>query len=509
MARMASVDVGSGASQGRMATGSLGSFHMLLILLAGFLVTAVAQAWVSPTAELDQAEQLILAQQLHWGYGNQPPLYSWLVHLVQRLAGGPSLAVLFGVKLGLLALLLLAVRGTCGELQLGERRTTLALAGYAWLPAFVWEAQRDLTHSLLAATMAALLLWTGLRAVRRGRWGDHVAVGLAAAAALLSKHNALVFVVALLVTVLSVPCSRARLRPVGLALSIVLALAVLSPYLVWLLGHAAVLQGTWHKLDQGGEGGRLAGFAHLGWALVKGWLGFLLPWLLPALMLLRRQAQPSEAGRFMSRLLAWVAVLVLVPVLMLEADSFKARWLTPLLFAAPIWLAANVSDRNGLWSKVMVQGGLAWLVLVAVVMPARIVWPQLGEPQTRQNVAFTPMARELAGQWGQVPPVVLVSQHFAGGNLLLHWPATTRVWTPIVHAPAALPDRLTVVYTEQDRRDAVFDRWLWQHTGWHAQALPVMGVVQAPVAYRPEAPAQRWYWAQVPLRHKVEAARAH
>ena len=61
--------------------------RLLLGLLAYACAVAFLQMGASPTAELDQAEQLILSQRLQWGYTNQPPLYTWLLWGIAQWTG--------------------------------------------------------------------------------------------------------------------------------------------------------------------------------------------------------------------------------------------------------------------------------------------------------------------------------------------------------------------------------------------------------------------------------------
>ena len=52
--------------------------HPLLWLLALCLAHVVARVTLSPALKWDEAEQILWTQQLAWGYGAQPPLYTWL-----------------------------------------------------------------------------------------------------------------------------------------------------------------------------------------------------------------------------------------------------------------------------------------------------------------------------------------------------------------------------------------------------------------------------------------------
>ncbi len=124
-----------------------------------FALNALTQGWVSPTADLDQAQQLVLSQNWNLGYGTQPPLYTWLVNILFAITG-PSLWVLLALKSLLLSLLAAGILAIGRELGFDGRRQLMALAGLALIPQVIWEAQRDLTHSLLATLVASWTLWS-------------------------------------------------------------------------------------------------------------------------------------------------------------------------------------------------------------------------------------------------------------------------------------------------------------------------------------------------------------
>lgn len=468
---------------------------LLLGLLVYACTVAFLQMGASPTAELDQAEQLILSQRLQWGYTNQPPLYTWLLWGIEQWTG-PSLTVLLLFKVGLLLALAVSFVGIGHELRLSQRQRVLSLAGLAWLPAFVWEAQRDLTHSMMAATMASLMLWGSLWAVRRRTWWAYALPGAAAAGALLSKHNAVIFVVAVLLTLLSLPDWRRRLHLGGVLFAIALLAGLCAPHGLWLLQHPEVLAQTTHKLiGAQDDAGWVAG-GELLVALLKGLLAFLMPWLLVAVPLWWGARRQSAAQSLMTRLLWVVMAVLLVFVLAIGAESFKGRWLFPLLFFVPLWLAASVDVDASRATQIMVRGGVALAVLCGVLLPLRIVWPVAGEVQTRQNLPLVGLGVQLQQTWGAVPPVVLVSHHHVGGNLRLAWGRAPLIQSPRMTWPVALPDEVMVVATDQDLRDPAFATWLRAQTnrapgGLHWQA------VQAPVLHRPQSPPYVLHWARV------------
>lgn len=469
--------------------------RLLLGLLAYACAVAFLQMGASPTAELDQAEQLILSQRLQWGYTNQPPLYTWLLWGIAQWTG-PSLTVLLLFKVGLLLALAVSFVGIGHELRLSQRQRVLSLAGLAWLPAFVWEAQRDLTHSMLAATMASLMLWGSLWAVRRRTWWAYALPGAAAAGALLSKHNAVIFVVAVLLTLLSLPEWRRRLHLGGVLLAIAVLAGLCAPHGLWLLQHPEVLAQTTHKLIGAHDDAGWVAWGELLVSLLKGLLAFLMPWLLVAVPLWWWARRQSAAQRLMTRLLWVVMAVLLVFVLAIGAESFKGRWLFPLLFFVPLWLAASVDVDASRATQVMVRGGVALAVLCGVLLPLRIVWPVAGEVQTRQNLPLVGLGVQLQQAWGAVPPVVLVSHHHVGGNLRLAWGRVPLIQSPRMTWPVASPDEVMVVATDQDLRDPAFATWLRAQTNQAPGDLHWQ-TVHAPVLHRPQLPPYVLHWARV------------
>jgi len=60
---------------------------LLAALAVYFLLQLLVRVTVAGGVEKDEAEQLLWTQTLAWGYGPQPPLYSWLQWAVFRLTG--------------------------------------------------------------------------------------------------------------------------------------------------------------------------------------------------------------------------------------------------------------------------------------------------------------------------------------------------------------------------------------------------------------------------------------
>lgn len=478
---------------------------------AYFAAVALLQWAVSSTAELDQAEQLVLAQSLAWGYTNQPPLYTWLVWAVFQLTG-PSLLALSALKVALLTGLVTACMALCRELGGQDAQARLAGWGLLLLPPVVWEAQRDLTHSLLAATLGAALCGWTVRTLRRsgGCWA-YAGAGLLAGLAVLAKHNAAVLVLALLLALCLTPPWRARLRWRGVLLAAGVAAAVVAPHAVWLATHADVLQHTLDKLGDPSRGDAVPPLGALAAAMALGLLGFAGPWALMAPLLLGRRPAAAQASGGAAppgppadplppgRVLACALVLMAALAAALGGDSFKGRWFMPVFFLLPVWLALRTGPRPPWRPRLYIGAGAVLAGACGLMLVLQVLRPLPGQPEVRRNLPLVELGRLLPQATGEPPSVVLAPHHLLAGNLRLALPqAEVRAASLRLGAPPPRPaGRVLVVVPPGELGDESFAAWLAQQTGRRPQDIRWQGMVEHPLLHRPQAPAFRLLWAVV------------
>lgn len=275
----------------RWAVSARGLIHPPL-LAAGLVLVWVLVAWWTNTAQYgDHFEQLSWAQSMEWGYHKHPPLPSWLLAAAIRVGGlhawWPS--VLAG---GCIALnLVLTWRIACW--LIGEDRAGLAVLFAGLQQGFMGKAQLFNHNSVLVVCVSAVVLLalraTQLEAARPARqqtlrWA---LVGVVAGLAMLSKYQAALPLIGVVVAMWR---SGALARPAnrqGLALAVVIALLMLAPHVAWVATHgwSTVAYATQSGVSQS-AGERLAGVvkflviqlrvlspALLMLALVAGWSG--------------------------------------------------------------------------------------------------------------------------------------------------------------------------------------------------------------------------------------------
>lgn len=212
------------------------------LLAAGVVLAWVLVALMTNSAQYgDHFEQFSWAQSLEWGYHKHPPLPSWLLAGAIRFGGlhlwWPSV-----LAAGCIALnLLLTWRIGCW--LIGEDRAALAVLFAGLQQGFMGKAQLFNHNSVLVLSVSAAVLLT-LRATQvradrpvpnpTVRWA---LVGVVAGLAMLSKYQAALPLLGVLVALWR---SGALVHPanrLGLALAVSLMALMLAPHVAWVATH--------------------------------------------------------------------------------------------------------------------------------------------------------------------------------------------------------------------------------------------------------------------------------
>ena len=347
----------------------------LCFVAAYFAFQAVMITLVSNGAGLDDAEQLAYIGPLHLGYGgSQLPLYTWIASSVSDELG-IHLLTLQIVKFGLLASLFVSVYLGARLLGLSRAVAAAGMLAIFLLPPIGWESQRALTHSVAGIAGSSWAFLAFAWHMRRKSFASAVLFGLAVAAALLGKPNASIFIAALVLTALTVADYRRVLLSRYGVVALVVALAALTPTALWMLDHKGAVLARTSKfaLDKIGPiAGRVQGLGEL----MQGAVLFAAPLLVFFAIMLWRQRKgrkmPSEAEtgaagyRFLVRLVPVALAMTIAGILVSGTSRVEDRWLQPVLFLAPMGLAAAFAPR--LSSEQGFRRLSFWSALVAVIL---------------------------------------------------------------------------------------------------------------------------------------------
>lgn len=348
--------------------------------------------------ELDEAEQFLLASVFQWGYPSQPPLYSWIVHVVSAISGLNIFALVI-TKYSILFLFYSIFYLTARSFW--EPGKSLAVAcSLMFFPLYAYEFNRDLSHSILVTLMAVITCLVYIRLLSKRTLFGYIVVGLCVAFGILSKYNFILFLSALTAASLSTKEGRRVLFDRRILVSVFFCLVVLLPHVVWLIQEDfSPFRHAMRKAQAGvlfdSSPGRilltvLSPYAGPVLFLVA-FVFFFRPFFSPGL---RRK---STQGDILSLSAFYGLITPLVAVISLSTAHFAERWLAPVMFLIPLscFLLTDVEERS---LRLKVFGG-AGMSIALIVLFARIVigfMPDLTGKIEHIHIPFRELSRQLS-----------------------------------------------------------------------------------------------------------------
>ncbi|WP_157179390.1 glycosyltransferase family 39 protein [Phyllobacterium sp. YR531] len=325
----------------------------LLFILLYFTFQVFYLTGISNGAGVDDAEQLAYMGALQWGYGgSQPPLYTWINNLASSLFG-ISLFTVYLVKFSMLASTYASIYFGARLLNLPRAVATAGMLGVFLLPQIAWESQRTLTHSVGGTAGCAWAFLTFAWYMKSRSWFAATMFGVAIAAGLLGKFNAIFFMSALVAAALTIPGYRSVVLSAK-SIATVLAFALcIAPTVFWAVSHTENLLARTHKF-QANEGGQFfSSRVHGIWRLLSNsalFSGVALVCFGLILAIAKTEKNSAKkvydnAELLVIRTLLIALLLVLLGVIFSGAAEVKDRWLQPILFLTPLGLSIIIGHR--------------------------------------------------------------------------------------------------------------------------------------------------------------------
>jgi hypothetical protein len=412
-----------------LAPAFLNSPGRFLTLTAGvFAVHVLLRLVMSRVTVLDESEQIVFAQSWQWGYGPQPPLYTWIQILFFDV---------FGTSILGLTLLKNALLFACYAFTYGAGRVVtrshlggmIAALGLLLIPQIAWESQRDLTHSVLAMTLSTATLFAFLKLHRSPTPWRYLLLGMLFGLGMLSNYNYAMLLVGLLI---AAACLK-EFRPVvvngWMIAAVTVAVVMLLPHAQWCVQHWSVVFSSSHKLRIQDETSFMVTAVRALGNLIAAWLSHIGSIVGIFLLLCWRQLVPfprETLRRPQVRLLLWLTAIALagiaVAMVLSRATSFKGRWLQPLFFCVSILCAALVQPRLTRAALRRILGAAALVAaIVMVLMPGRLwVADELGRVEGL-NAPYRELMAQLHPEL-EPAQAVLTDTLVLGGNLRLLFP---------------------------------------------------------------------------------------
>ncbi|MEK1889356.1 MAG: glycosyltransferase family 39 protein [Phyllobacterium sp.] len=319
----------------------------MLFVLCYFAFQVFFLTMISNGAGVDDAEQLAYVGALQWGYGgSQAPLYTW----INSIAGdflGISLFTIYLVKFSMLASLFASVYFGARLLGLSRMVAAAGMLGMFMLPQISWESQRTLTHSVGGTTGCAWAFLAFAWHMKSRSWLSAALLGLGIAAGLLGKFNASFLLIALILAGFSIPNYRSVLlsRP---SLAAVLAFAAaVTPTGLWALAHTENLLARSHKFEMNAGGQLFISRLHGEWKLFLNSVLFSgvalaffgIAWWRGRGDRVTARSSWTDGEKLVARIVWFALACVAIGVLISGAAEVKDRWLQPILFLSPLYLA--------------------------------------------------------------------------------------------------------------------------------------------------------------------------
>lgn len=299
----------------------------------------------SQTLELDEAEQVVMAQELLPGYPNQPPFYSWLQYGFFKILGVNliSLALLKSTLLfGCYYVFHQICRLHCQSVLLAW----CATLSWAFIPAISLDLLKDNTHSILALLSVCLTWYWFIAPPRLSKTSWYLIFGCIIGVGFLSKFNYFFFFIILLCSAISIDEYRNKLMQRGMLLTLLVAFSIASPYLVWLFYHPDVgLYNAYKLVPQNKQ--QWEGIIQL----IKASVFFVSPVLIIAFLffpLNRWIKQRTAANHLLSRYHAISLPFLAIVILVAGLRDFETRWLIPILFLCPVLYFSQVKPSDKL-----------------------------------------------------------------------------------------------------------------------------------------------------------------
>lgn len=437
----------------------LGNGQTLLLILAVYFIANVAVRLILPHGlELDEAEQVYLSQWLLPGYGAQPPFYNWLQHGALAIFG-MSLVTLSGLKGVMLFLSYLFYYLAARQVMEDKRFAVIAALGLLTIPQVSFEAQRDLSHTVAAIFGASLFLYALVRVISAPSLLAFLLFGVATGIGGITKYNFAVLPVAAGLAVLIDRDMRRTMLSWRILPAAVLALAIVAPHALWLLDNFEdASERTLQKLA-GEDASVIEAIGDGLGSLSVGLLSFLGVTIIVFALVYREHVKAiiraeSRWTRLIGRTMLLSIALIVLMILFAGFENVRDRWLTPILLAAPLYLALKIDA-----AKVPVAIGLKRLWIVAVVImvvvpSALLLRANLGRLKgdyTYVNMPFEALARTVAAKASGANTIVVASDGQLAGNMLFNIPNL-----PVTTSPPPA--------TMQSRSLAGFDRavFIWR-----------------------------------------------
>ncbi len=443
---MSEADGGTHGALGHAQRGSSDRMRGLAIALGGVLLYVLLHAGfrllASSTLGEDDTLDQILVQELRAGYNpRQPPLYDWVLYAVQQLTG-PKLISFLAIKYAALTATVVFLYLSAYRILNDRIWALLTVESLALIYQIAWRYHEGFTHEVLAMVAVTATLWAFLRLHDPGRAVDYVMFGLISGLGMLTELNYTVYQMCLWGAVGLQPSVRRQVVRPMLAVSVLIAVAIASPFVWWVVSDPAHLDHYWRESVRGHFKDAAIGVKDA----VRGPFMYLAPLIVivPVVFpgFLRRawadivsvrerafQDGPADLSRLVLTTMLLGIALSIFGGVVFGIGGYAMHVLMPLYVTSVIWLI-SVSRRTESASvrrPVLVRVALA---IAVIALSARLANMFVLDPvckKCRWGIPYVKLAETLRADGFDGAGTIVVADDELGGNLRPYFPKTRLV----------------------------------------------------------------------------------
>lgn len=393
----------------------------------------------------DDAKINVLLQSFQWGYlPDNPPLFEWLLYLVQYIAG-PTLLSFLLLKYVLLLITIILTWKIIFRLTKSKEFSAFSVLSLLAVYQIGWNYHEAFTHSLVLICAIVFFLWAVTCVIARDDLSSYGLLGIAMGLGMLSKYNFIAAVLVIFTGLFVDKKTRQYVFTPKILVCLSVAILLFLPHLMWVVEHrhdfADPIAVRFDSSDPYLQR-LLEGFPQVLWACVS----FFLPLLVVIGLLSPRifHNAVNNSGTWVLRLMLPGCVLLFSFVIVLGVAFFPERY--AIAFLLPGFFTLMVLFYQSMPTGKRLAFGLYALCFNFIAIPTTRMVEALypGPPfceGCRQWVPFDGLVKELGGLIDTTKNVTLVGfDDQTAGNLRAKFPTLRVLSTHLpTYVPALLP----------------------------------------------------------------------
>jgi len=396
-----------------------GFYHPLFLVFFYLLCHFLVSFFLNDTLQVDDREQIFIAQELQFGYNlPQPPLYSWLSFLFFEIFGVNHISLLT-LKYILIFLTFTFIFKT-SEIIFNKNSISVSIStlSFLLLPSFFWHMHQGFTHTILLGLGIAMSIHYLFRLSLDKSLTNYLLFGFSLSVGILGKYSFIIFIFLILLTGISIKEFREILRNKFFFYTSALFLLLILPHLIWLLNN-------WSDIYPMASERLVASsnpsFFMILLEFINASIGFLFPYILYLIYKVNsNNIRPKKIfEQFLKNYIYFIIIFGFLFLAIFDLKEIKVRWLHPILMIVPFWISIQIINKN------LSRGFLKFFysslfVLCLIILAIRVVQntyaPKLGY-QGRVNTPIIETLRMMPASVIDSVSVIKTNDYFLGPHL--------------------------------------------------------------------------------------------